>query len=202
MTKVDAEQLKNLTDAIKNIVLTFAILVGGAWTLYTFRSMAQERQARSTIANIEAATANADAQRREAELKAQDFPLAVELTTRGTNVRGRRQIYVVATLRNPGAGPLLLTFREPMFRLARITKIKSGRTVTLLAHGRALYLSSNGVKDVPSRRLLGQQTRRIPCMFDVSSSGDYLVQVNVHYRDESDANDDTFAFEQEIVHVR
>jgi hypothetical protein len=194
----NAERLKNLSETAKNLITALAILVGGVWTLYTFRTLGEEQKSRSLLANIEATTANASAQRREAELKAQDFPLGLELVVRP---RGRRRIYVSATLHNPGAGPLVLTFREPTFRLARIVRTAGGPSLTAVAEGRAVYLTAQGASPVPTRRLLGQQTRRVPYLFDVAEPGDYLVQANVHYRDESDAAEDTFAFEQEIVRV-
>jgi hypothetical protein len=198
---MSAEQFKHLSEAIKNVVFTVAVIVGGIWTLYTFRSLGQEQQARSTIAKLEADTANVAAQRRESELKARDFPLAIELTATPKKIGRQRQIAVVAKLHNPGAGPLLLTFREPTFRLARMVRTSDGRTVTLVREGKAMYLTSRGANDVPGRRLLGQQTRRLPYLFDVAEAGDYLVQVNVDYRDEEESTENTFAFEQELVHV-
>jgi hypothetical protein len=194
-------RMKNMSEILKNIVVSVAVITGGIWTLFTFKSLGQEQQARASLAKVQAETTAADAQRRESELKVRDFPLQIEVSAKSAKINRRRQLAVVAILRNPGAGPLLLTFREPVFRLARVVSGTTGLTASPVAEGSAIYLSSNGTAEVADRRLLGQQSRRLPYLFNVSEPGDYLLQIGVDYRDESASKNNTFAFEQEIVHV-
>jgi hypothetical protein len=200
-TEGPSERLKNLSETVKNIVLTVAVVVGGGWTLYTFRSLNQEQQSRAILTKSEADTAVANAQLRESALKTKDFALQIGLESTVHKSGRQRRIAVVATLQNPGAGPLLLTFREPAFRLARITSTHPSFEISPVSEGTPIYLTTGGASQIPVRRLLAQQSRRLPYLFDVAEPGEYLLQVGVDYRDESKPESGTFAFEQAIIRV-
>jgi len=47
-----SEQLKNKTEAIKNIVISTAVVIGGAWTLYTFWSLQSSTRATAELEEL------------------------------------------------------------------------------------------------------------------------------------------------------
>src|SRR5207249_2362201 len=119
---------------------------------------------------------------REAEMKAKNFPLEIEITTSVIRDRAQRAVSIEAVFRNAGAGSLKLSFTEPAFQLARVRPTSSGaEEVSFVAEGSPAYLSHSSVQPIPYRRLLAEQRRRIPYVFKVPEPGLYLVQVSVGY---------------------
>lgn len=196
-----AEFWKNVTEVVKNIVTTAAIVVGGIWTYHTFHALRQEREAEAKIAEIQASTAQTQAAVREADMKAKNFPLEIEIATSVMSVRQQHVIAIDASFRNAGAGPLNLDFAESAFQLARINPTATGTELSFVAKGSPAYLVNSSIETVPDRRLLAQQRRHMPYVFRVPDPGLYLVQVNVGYGDENASSPQTFAFEQAVVRV-
>lgn len=47
-----SEQLKNTTEALKNIVVAVAVIIGGAWTLYTFWLLQSSNRAAAELEEL------------------------------------------------------------------------------------------------------------------------------------------------------
>jgi hypothetical protein len=174
-------------ETIKDVLTTIGIVIGAIWTGYTFVVLHQRREAEAKLAQL--------------ELQVKNFPLNIDIATSASQLAGSRLLTVDAMLSNPGAGPLTLTFQDPVFRLARV-HVQSRGSITPVGTGSPLLFLSSGGEEIPERRLLAKQHRHMPYAFFIKEPGLYLIQVSVTYKDENQpAMNPTLAFEQAMVRV-
>jgi len=92
---MDHEKLQNVASAVQSFVVTFAVLVGGGWTLYTYVTLRQKETAR-----LEQESKRLELETKQLELPVVDLDVsATELAVPG---ECRRRLHVRAVMSNGG----------------------------------------------------------------------------------------------------
>ena len=164
------EDYKNKTEAIKNIVLSIAVVIVGVWSLFQFNAKLEAEKASAELNRIQ----NENLQR----------PLvSVELEKRivvSTIKGGGWLIEILATLENKGNTDTILYLSDDSIRMAKVSfehgKIAKYDEMVSTTHF-SLPLSNQGQKLISTGTItmLAKQKKKIRFPFRVLKPGLYLV---------------------------
>jgi hypothetical protein len=146
------ESFKNLAAGVQSWVLTIAVLVGGGWTLWTFRTLQVEERAKKEL--FAQAQINVDVTAKE------------ELVPSGSSV-----ITATVKVTNTGGRNVLLDYGSKPLSIRRISFTQQGQSL----------FDEPVSQDVlwGSRVLRAGETDQYPLVLMVRSPGMYLVEFKV-----------------------
>ena len=173
----DHERFKNLCAGFQSLVVGLAVVVGGIWAAYLFKTEQRVEHARLTAAKIELenqwAIRKAREKRIETELQLEQF---------AAKEGPWRYISVVLTVTNPGVTPIHLDLDEGPVTATRVligkgAEVKFGPTFAAAAEriapdGRRIKLSTLIVES--------HSKESLPFLIAVDQPGLYLIGYNSH----------------------
>ena len=166
-----SEQLKNRTEAIKNIVFAAAVVIGGVWTLYTFWSLQSSNRATAELEELNSRIF------RQPVLQI-DFNIKQESLANDAN----NYLSGYVNIKNVGKRNALMKFQDnnPPFTATEVTFNSSGEPV--LGKKYAQYPPKYA-----GYTIRVGDTEKIPFFLRVGSPGlyfvDFEVQVSEHQID-------------------
>ena len=195
----DHEAFKNVMAGVQSIVTLVAIVVAGAWALYTFRRLGTVNKARAEITALERSAVEQPVLQIDIRMK----PASQTATT-------HRHLAVTAELRNDGKRTV--EFQAPTLSVSRVApgkdeRLADGHVERLTAH----LLSEQGtLEQMPPRVLRAGQARTVAFFVSLPSSGHYWLQFEALYyglelRDgkfQQSADEPIVAIEQEVIEVQ
>lgn len=170
---MDHEKFKNLASGAQSLAIAIAVVIGGVWTLYTFKALGTVNKARAEIREIEHRS-NIEQPVLAIELQAKP------VTTGGKNVH---LVHVEAKFRNDGKRNLNLTFDEPSLTVSKL-KLDTNSTEVegeVISREPTLLNADGTLEQVRERALRPSQSRDVPFVVAVPSPGIYLVQIKATY---------------------
>lgn len=110
------ESFKDLASGIQSLIVSFAVLAGGGWTLYTFRSLASAQKARAELSEIERQQQPA-------------LGMAIDAQVSTVTQNGSYELVLNLELRNDGRENISFDVSEPI-HIAKL-KIEPGKQPVL-----------------------------------------------------------------------
>lgn len=167
-----SEQFKNNTEAIKNIVIAAAVIIGGIWSLVQFN------------AKFEAEIANANFQKLKNE-NLQRPIVSVELRTEviADSFNGGWLLNIDAIMKNSGKTDTALMLEADAVRVAKIV-YKDGSIANYMEmiYATAVslplsYQETEAMKPIPTRTisLLTGHEKRVYFSFNIQEPGVYMI---------------------------
>lgn len=189
---------KGIADGIQSLVLALGVIVGGGWTLYTFRNLGTAQKARAELLAIERS-------------QEPGFQLTIKTETINPEGDGSYTLLIQLELKNPSRRTVVLDMSFPSVTVAHLDV--EGKT-KLTIDGKPIQIDSIAI----SGKSLRKQGRRFLRAGDVRNTvyactvpepGLYLVQAQVLYGSANlklnaqEAPDEhaVLAVEQSIVNV-
>ena len=160
---------------IKDAAIVFAILIGGVWTLYTFRSLKERR--------------SVELNQRELERKLLQQALVdveIEASQQTIPNDATRYVEVLVKLRNEGNRDLRIDFGEYVLAVAKVAFDERGKMeLSDIEHYPYIVLWGDGEdtcpRHYPYHVLEARTTICIPFFFQVNSDGAYYVQFSAPF---------------------
>jgi hypothetical protein len=165
------ETLVNTTKVLQSIATTAAIVIGGAWALYTFRALKTRTKAEAEIAALEHSVAEQPVL--QIELHVKPAPSISQATDSWAAVS--------VTLRNDGTRTTCVAALA--WQVVRLGPDKEAAPSSASKRGKVLTFEPDGsLSDDLSRFLRARQERRVAFFVDGLPSGYYLLQFDCEYR--------------------
>lgn len=154
-SRVDVSRLQATVALVQPLVISFAVIVGGIWTLYTFRAQLHEESARAELEKLKRELVAAPRLQIDIEVAQIDVPDAEE-----------RHIHGTITVKNVGSADTLLRFPDKPIEIHQVT-----------AGEREIWLSVRQL-DLPGTESLVCHvgaTKRVQFVTTLSEAGLYVV---------------------------
>ncbi|HWV15286.1 MAG TPA: hypothetical protein VN030_07620 [Cellvibrio sp.] len=196
MTPTD---FKDIADGIQSLVLAMGIVIGGCWTLYTFRNLGTAQKARAELLAMERS-------------QEPGFQLTINTDIVPTAEKSAYTLLIKLELKNPSRRTVVLDMSQPSVSVARMDM--DGKTTPAI-DGKPIQINSvaidgKNLRKQQIRYLRAGDLRNTVYVCNVEEPGLYLVQAQVLYasgnlkRDVKEISDEhaVLAVEQAIVNVQ
>lgn len=159
---MDSERFERITAGIQSLAVTGALLVGGVWTLKTFRDLKQPERASVEI--------------RELDLRSR-HQAVVEITVLAEPLRlpTARAIHSKVTVRNTGNRNVRLSYSNPAALVAAKVSFDPNGTPSFSQRHTSPVLFAQFDGDFNENVLRSGETMTIPFVTPVAAPGLYLV---------------------------
>lgn len=160
------EELANWASALESVAVAIAVILGGLWTLFTFRRLGATKRAQSELAELEQKLS------RTAQLN-----IDVEAWSQTLDNDAGFLLFAQATVSNVGSRRTNLQFpaNKRPFHANRVQPLPDG-SITVGATLSAGIPYGDGSMEFSGRAIVGPGAKVVlPVVFHVASSGVYLV---------------------------
>jgi hypothetical protein len=161
---------KDIAAGVQSIVIALGLLVGGGWTLYTFRTLGSAQKASAELLAIE----------RDQQ---PGFQLDIDADVKQPDATGPYELLIRLEIRNAGKRSVSLDFSDPSVLVGKLKFVESagakldGQPQKLSV----FYISEQGLGPQEERYLRSGDVRHLAYVCYVSTPGLYLIQAQVPY---------------------